>query len=76
LDAAFRPPKTGETNALALDDKVFTVADAGCMFHVHEIDTPTLDPELPQSCPRVDGELTTPRNPLRPNAYSDFADRP
>ena len=58
LDAAFRPPKTGETNAVALDDKVSTVVDAGYMFHVHEIDTPTLDGELPESCPRVARELT------------------
>jgi hypothetical protein len=74
--AVTRPPVTGETNEAASDDKVSDVADAGCMFHVREIDTRTLDPELPQSCPRVDGELTTQRNPLRPNAYSDFADRP
>jgi hypothetical protein len=47
--AATRPPETGETNKVARDDKVSTVADAGCMFHVHEIDTPTLDPELPES---------------------------
>jgi hypothetical protein len=71
-----RPPETGETSEVASDDKVFTVAAAGCMFHVREIDTPTLDPELTQSCPRVDVELTTPGNPLRPKAFSDLADRP
>jgi hypothetical protein len=49
LGAAFRPLEIGETNEVAPDAKVSTVADAGCMFHVHEIDTPTLDPELPQS---------------------------
>jgi hypothetical protein len=42
LGAAFRPPETGETNAVARNGNVSTVADAGCMFHVHEIDTPTL----------------------------------
>ena len=45
----FKPPKTGATNAVAVDDKVSTVADAGCMLHFHEIDTPTLAAELTQS---------------------------
>jgi len=76
LGAVTRPPKAGETNEVAPDGKVFTVADAGCMFHVHEIDTPTLAPELTQSCRRVDPELPTPRNPLHPNAFGDLADRP
>jgi hypothetical protein len=71
-----RPPKTGETNEVAVDAKVSTVADAGCMFHVHETDTPTLAAELTQSCPRVDGELPTPWNPLRHNAFSNLADQP
>jgi hypothetical protein len=47
--AATRPPATGETNEVAVDGKVSTVAVAGCMFHVHEIDTPTLAAELPES---------------------------
>jgi hypothetical protein len=68
-----RPPETGEADS---DDKVFTVAAAGCMFHVHEIGTPTLDPELTQSCPRVDAELTALGNPLHHKAFSDLADRP
>jgi hypothetical protein len=49
LGAAFRPPETGETNAVAPNGNVSTVADAGCMFHVRGIDTPTLAAELPQS---------------------------
>ena len=48
-DAVTKPPRTGETNEVARDDEVSTVADSGCMFHVREIDTPTLDPELPES---------------------------
>ena len=47
--AVTKPPETGETNEVVSDDKVSDVADAGCMSHVHEIDTPTLDPELTQS---------------------------
>ena len=57
LGAAFKPPKTGETNEVAPNGNVSAVADAGYILHVHEIDTPTLDPELTQSCPRVDAEL-------------------
>jgi hypothetical protein len=33
LGAVTRPPEIGETNEVAVDDKVSTVADAGCMFH-------------------------------------------
>ena len=76
LGAGTMPPEVGEANAVAVDNKVSTVADAGCMFHVHEIDTPTLDPELTESCPRVAPELPTPRNPLHHNAFCDLTDQP
>jgi hypothetical protein len=46
LGAVTRPP---ETNAVVSDVEVSTVADAGCMFHVRGIDTPTLAAELTQS---------------------------
>jgi hypothetical protein len=74
--AVTMPTTTGATNEVAVDDEVSTVADVGCMLHVREIDTPTLDAELTQSCPRVAPELTTPRNPLHPNAFSELADQP
>ena len=48
--AVTRPPKIGETNEVAPDANVSTVANAGCMLHVHEIDTSTLDGGLTQSC--------------------------
>jgi hypothetical protein len=69
MGAAFRPPRAGETNETAPDGKVSTVADAGCMLHVHEIDTPTLDPELTQSCRRVAPVADT----LEPVAPQRFA---
>jgi hypothetical protein len=36
LGAVTRPPETDETNEVAIDDKVFTVAAAGCVLHVHQ----------------------------------------
>ena len=67
--AVDRRPETGETDEVAVDAKVSPVADAGSVFHVHEIDMPTLAGELTPSCPRVAPELPTPRNPLHPNAF-------
>jgi hypothetical protein len=32
--AVIRPPKNGETNEVAVDDEVSTVAAVGCVFHV------------------------------------------
>jgi hypothetical protein len=32
-DAVTRPPKTGETNEVAVDGKVSDVAGVGCIFH-------------------------------------------
>ena len=36
LGATFRPPKTVETNEVAVDGKVSNVADAGCMSHAEK----------------------------------------